>query len=81
MQGDRVVILPILFRLTIADLQQISPSLAGKAAASWSEGIDAVADQVERRIKARPQAPVSVVAREKNEAATRPVAKFPAGFV
>jgi len=75
MQGDRVVILPVLFDLTINELRGISPSLAGRAAASWDDGISAVADQIERRIRARPEAPVSVGV-ETTEIAAEPIADF-----
>lgn len=53
-QNDRVVVLPILSGLTRKELAKHSPLLAGKVAADWTEGVDAVASQIVRRLEALP---------------------------
>ena len=57
MIGGRILILPALYDMTNEELSQRSPPLSGRLAASWSDGVVNVADQIERRLKQVPSGP------------------------
>jgi hypothetical protein len=57
MVAGRVVILPVLHDMTNEELAVHSPLLAARLAASWSDGVMKVADQIQRRLSCLPPGP------------------------